>query len=330
MGANKLCLLCEQEAVGCRFILIMVFTDEELSKWKVEDLKSFLLARGVPLSSGGCRKTQLIEKVIFAEKLALPVLPSNDIRQKEIISTRLKKLVVDDVLQLPVPEDLKLNSFEGNQYFPNITLEVITQYAELTSSMKGCREEKNFQFSGHVKSVSFNTIVDSIKYCYIKGTVVPQTRISEDSYIVWVCLYSSEYVFTAECTCVAGYSSSCKHVFALSHCIENEVRLGNNKTCTSKKQQWDVRVSKKREKIHQPCEISLVMFSRPHPENDDCEPGPSRKNYEPRSCADIDVKFTAEDWEAAAEATNGTASVLQFKKTKFCTEVDFLVSTPPP
>ena len=53
----------------------MVFTDEELSKWKVEDLKSFLLARGVPLSSGGCRKTQLIEKVIFAEKLSLPVLP---------------------------------------------------------------------------------------------------------------------------------------------------------------------------------------------------------------------------------------------------------------
>ena len=37
--------------------------------------------------------------------------------------------------------------------------------------------------------------------------------------------------------------------------------------CTSKKQQWDVLVSKKREKIHQPCEISLVMFSRPHPEN---------------------------------------------------------------
>ena len=124
----------------------MVFTDEELSKWKVEDLKSFLLARGVPLSFGGCRKTQLIEKVIFAEKLALPVLPSNDIRQKEIISTRLKKLVVDDVLQLPVLEDLKPNWLEGSQYFPNITLEVITQYAELTPSMKGCREGKTFSF----------------------------------------------------------------------------------------------------------------------------------------------------------------------------------------
>ena len=71
----------------------MVFTDEELSKWKVENLKSFLLARGIPLGSGSCRKTQLIEKVILAEKLDLPVLPSFDIRQKEIISTtRLKKL----------------------------------------------------------------------------------------------------------------------------------------------------------------------------------------------------------------------------------------------
>ena len=105
------------------------------------------------------------------------------------------------------------------------------------------------------------------------------------------------------------------------------MRFGNNKTCTSKKQQWDVRISKKREKIHKPCKISSIIFSRPHPENDDCEPGHSRKNYESRSRADIDVKFTAEDWEAVAEATNGTASVLQFKKTKFCTEVDFLVST---
>ena len=55
----------------------MVFTEEELRVWKVEDLKKYLSDRGVPLNTKNCRKPQLIEKVIFAEKLELPTLPSN-------------------------------------------------------------------------------------------------------------------------------------------------------------------------------------------------------------------------------------------------------------
>ena len=46
----------------------MVLTVEELSKWKVETLRSYLKERGVSLS-GSNRKADLIEKVVYAEKL---------------------------------------------------------------------------------------------------------------------------------------------------------------------------------------------------------------------------------------------------------------------
>ena len=53
----------------------MYFIDEELQKWKVEDLRKYLLQRGVPIGNNA-RKANLIEKVIFAQKLDLPIQPS--------------------------------------------------------------------------------------------------------------------------------------------------------------------------------------------------------------------------------------------------------------
>ena len=49
----------------------MHFTDEELQKWKVEYLRKYL-QRGVPIVNNA-HKTNLFEKVIFAQKLDLPI-----------------------------------------------------------------------------------------------------------------------------------------------------------------------------------------------------------------------------------------------------------------
>ena len=51
-------------------------------------------------------------------------------------------------------------------------------------------------------------------------------------------------ILTGECTCLAGSSYSCKYMFALLYYIENEVHIGRNKSCTEKKQQWDVQKNK--------------------------------------------------------------------------------------
>ena len=44
---------------------ITVYTEEELNESKVEHLRKLLSEIGVLLSAGSCRKSQLIQKVIF-------------------------------------------------------------------------------------------------------------------------------------------------------------------------------------------------------------------------------------------------------------------------
>ena len=96
----------------------MVFTETELKDWKVEDLRKFLTERGVPLNASCCRKAQLIEKVVFAQKLELPVLPSNEQRITEIIEQSNNKLMIDGV-KLPHPSTIKVNWLEGSQFLPS-------------------------------------------------------------------------------------------------------------------------------------------------------------------------------------------------------------------
>ena len=86
---------------------------------------------------------------------------------------------------------------------------------------------------------------------------------------------------TGECGCIAGYSESCKHVFALLHYVEHHVSLGHNKTCTSKKQTWHETI-KKGEKVHPPVRMSEVSFNRPHPEYVEGYVKPKRTLFDPR------------------------------------------------
>ena len=60
--------------------------------------------------------------------------------------------------------------------------------------------------------------------------------------------------------------SSCKHVFAIKHYIENEVTLGHNNTCSSKKQKFAVCVYRKSKKINPPTKIGNVSLAKSHPE----------------------------------------------------------------
>ena len=65
----------------------MVLTQEELKDWNMNTLKNYLTERGVTLSGGGSRKADLIRKVLAADLLQLPTLPS----QEEIARRRLLK-----------------------------------------------------------------------------------------------------------------------------------------------------------------------------------------------------------------------------------------------
>ena len=49
--------------------------------------------------------------------------------------------------------------------------------------MKALAEGKSLFVSGHVSSVEYNGISNDVSFCYVRGKVVPHTRISEKPYI---------------------------------------------------------------------------------------------------------------------------------------------------
>ena len=133
-------------------------------------------------------------------------------------------------MQIPHSNDIKGHWIAGSEYLSSIILNNIDEYAELNSAKTASKKGRNLLFSGHVMSLKFNPITSSLKYCFVKGVVIPQTRVNENPYSVWVCIHDNG---SGECGCAAGLISSCKHIFAILHYIEKEVNFGHGKICTS-------------------------------------------------------------------------------------------------
>lgn len=196
---------------------------DELKQWTVAQLSSFLRDRGVVISADGGRKEQLLEKVYYAKQLGLEVVRTEQQVMEAIATRRKEKLTFDGVL-LPFPENVH-SWLTTSEYLPDTTLSDLQTYFEANNGLKALADGKNLFDSGHVSGVEYNGISNGVSFCYVRGRVVPQTRINEPPYTVWVCLRSvSGAVMTAECKCLAGFGECCKHVAALLHYIEQEVR----------------------------------------------------------------------------------------------------------
>ena len=290
------------------FVVKMAFTFEEFEKWNVDTLKTYLSERGVPLRSA--KKLEMIRMCLLTQELQLPVLPTVPEKSSEIMCRRSKKLTVDGI-KIPFPEELELGWMSDFTYIPHITMDCLKRYAKKSISEKSFREGMNLNSANHVSNVQFNNISSCIKYAFVKGIVVPQTRILENPYQVWICLNCETCdILTGECGCIAGYSEACKHVFALLNFIENIVTSGKNKTCTSQKQKWDQKISKKGYKIHKPSPLSAINFDRPHPEYESGFVKPKRSTFDPRPLKNRTSSFK---WNDLISMSDGNSSVLCFK-----------------
>ena len=272
-------------------------------------LRKFLSERGVPHAAA--KKDDLVRKCLLAQELELPVAPSSEKRDEEIQNRRTEKLKVDSIC-IPLPERISQGWIKGSSCFPNVVTASLEVYSRKSTSFKALNEGLNLYHANHIKNVEFNNISDCVRFCFIRGSCVPQTRVNEVPYVVWVCINTqSGDVLTGECNCVAGYSEACKHVFGLLQFIVAEVSLGHNKTCTSIQQQWGQRKSKKNEKMHPPSRLNKINFKRPHPEYESGFVKSSRLSFDPRPPQD---RVPAIDWNRLSQATAGKASVLCFKK----------------
>ena len=119
----------------------------------------------------------------YRQKLDLPIQPSQEEREKDILNATHNKLSIDGV-EIPHPNNIKENWITGSEYLPSIVPKNTDEYAELNSAKKALKEGRDLLFSGHVMSVKFNPITSSLKYCFDKGVVISQTRVNENPYNV--------------------------------------------------------------------------------------------------------------------------------------------------
>ena len=144
----------------------MYFTDKELQKWKVEDLQKYLLQQGVP-TGNNARKANSIHC-------------ANSAKPRRRRKGYFKYKAQIEHWWRSNPNNIKENCFTGSEHLPNIVLKNIDEYAELNSAKKASKEGRNLLFSGHAMSVKFNPIFSCLKYCFVKGVVIPQTRANEN------------------------------------------------------------------------------------------------------------------------------------------------------
>ena len=114
----------------------------------------------------------LVSKVYHACRVDLPLFSTKEQDDAQIKARRKEKLFIDGI-SLPLPEELK-NWVSGSHNFPNMTMNDIELYLSKSNDRKSVKEGKNLYESGLVE---FNNISDCLKFCYVRGKVVPQTRI---------------------------------------------------------------------------------------------------------------------------------------------------------
>ena len=194
-------------------------TREQLKTWTVPQISRYLKDCGVVVGADEGRKDQLVDKVLYASLMGLEVLQDENQLIDNITQKRKEKLTLEGIL-LPPPESIDKNWLRGSEYLPDTTYCDLEGYFQGNKVMKALAEGKSFFVSGHVPSAEYNGISNDVRFCYVRGEVVPQTRITEKPYTVWVCLQTETgTVVTAECKCLAGLG---------------EVKHGHNKTCTSR------------------------------------------------------------------------------------------------
>ena len=122
----------------------------------------------------------MLLKVYHASQLHLPLCSTKEQDHAQIAARRKEKLFIDGIA-LPFPETMEKleNWLNGKLLFSRHDDEWHGGVHVKTMTGNPRRREKNLYEGGHVTEAEYNNTLDCLKFCYVRGKVVPQTRIGE-------------------------------------------------------------------------------------------------------------------------------------------------------
>ncbi len=179
-------------------------TDPPLKKLKVPELKEVLKCRGIPHSDK--KKAELLELSEKAIQHYEPLEPCDHVKSER------------DRRQVLTEDGKKVNLY-GRQVkwsldlkeLPTITLSNTFRYcvrkgkwtAENLANYTADNGYKLF-VAGNVERVELGVIQRHVDHIYIRGSIKPAQRWSDDRYDAWLLVSKKSYIESAGCGCVAA------------------------------------------------------------------------------------------------------------------------------
>ena len=227
-------------------------SSEDFSKFKVDELKSYLRERNIQLSDGGKakRKAELLDLCEKAAAMKQRKLDNSAVDKNKLLEEKLKT----SEGKLPDPKTLKgwTNNFSN---IPEFT------FADLYNYLVGKEDYSPENLRSFKSLLGFRLFhdghVDDLKYCPVEGSsfcffqfkVKPTERAkTEDGYYTYNgfrILKSSGEVDTAYCPCKGGIDGCSRHVAAVLFDLQSTVSINLMSTCTSGKCEWKRRSGNK-------------------------------------------------------------------------------------
>ena len=128
---------------------------------------------GVNLSGD---KRCLAEKVFGAYKLGIRKATTEEQDAQSKSRVKEKRLCLEDgVIKLPPPSNLQFGWQLGSTNFPNTIEDDVEKYLK-DKAPKALLKGSSLEYSKHVTAVAYHTISPNLKYCYVKGKIIPQEK----------------------------------------------------------------------------------------------------------------------------------------------------------
>ena len=180
-------------------------TANDFKSWTMVQLQDFLADRCINKSG---TKGKLVENAYGAYKMNLPVTATD--AQSELLQLKQdisKKLVLENgMVNLPNPSSLKDEWVLAPLNIPDTTHEIVMHYLVTNDAGKAYRGGKSLLESGHVSNVMTHLISPNIRYCFVRGLCLPEQKLSNNPYDVWICIQKDTGdIITGDCSCTAGY-----------------------------------------------------------------------------------------------------------------------------
>ncbi|KAJ8035642.1 hypothetical protein HOLleu_19383 [Holothuria leucospilota] len=151
----------------------------------------------------------------MASKLCLLVRQTEEEAQESVNQAKQAKLVFDGgVTHLPRPESLRDGCRDRPVSLPDTNRSLIESYIKAGNRRIGLLKTegrrtlslgKSLYMSKHVHDLQYHGINANISYCFVRGKVTPQQKLSLRPYNCWVVINKETGQFlSAECSCIVG------------------------------------------------------------------------------------------------------------------------------